>query len=392
MPSASANTLTNMIPQLFAAMDIVSRELIGFIPAVTRDSRVDRVAINQSVNVPVVGTITPVTITPANVSPDTGAMAPGNVAITISNQYAAPVAWGGDEQVVATEAGLYDSVQTQRFAQGFRAIANLVEADLAALHAKCSRGYGTYNVQPFGTAADLSDMAQAIKILDDNGAPADRHAVFGSSAIANIRGKQSVLFKVNEAGTSDMLRRGIIGDIMGVAVHNSAQVKSAVASGGATNATIGTAAYAVGATALTLASAGANAIAAGDMFTIATDANIYVCTSSTATNVGAGGVVTIAQPGLRQAITGSTSPAITMIGTTDRNMVFSRSAIVLATRTPYMPKEGDQAADVRDIVDPVSGLAFQIALYKQYRQVHVEIGLAWGCQMVAPRHSMILMG
>ena len=390
---ASPNTLTNLIPTLYAAADIVSREQIGFIPAVTRDSRIDRVAINQTVNVPVVGAITPVSITPGAYAPDTGGAAPGNVTVTISNQYAAPIAWNGDEQIAVSETGLYDNVVTQRFAQGMRAIANLVEADLAALHTKASRAYGTYNAAPFGTAGDLSDMAQSIKILEDNGAPlTDLQAVFGSGAIANIRGKQSALFKVNEAGTDAMLRRGIIGDIMGVSLHNSAAVKTDVAVG--TNngsATTTAAGFAVGTTNIATAAAGTGTIVAGDIITFAGDTNKYVVVTGVANVASADTTLTIAEPGLRQAIPASAT-VITTVGATDRNMVFSKSSIVLATRSPYMPSGGDAASDVMDITDPVSGLSFQVAMYKQYRQVHFEIGLAWGVKMIAPRHSMILIG
>ena len=387
---ASTNTLTNLIPTLYAAADVVSREQVGFIPAVTRDSRIDRVAINQTVDVPVVGAITPVSITPGAYAPDTGAAAPGNVAVTISNQYQAPIAWSGDEQIAVGETGIYDNVVTQRFAQAMRAITNLVEADLAALHVTASRAYGTYNAQPFGTAGDLSDMAQMIKILEDNGAPqTDLRAVLSSSAIANIRGKQSALFKVNEAGTDQMLRRGIIGDIFGVGLGTSAQVKTAVVTGTAASATTNAAGYAVGATAITLAGVGTGTLIPGDLITFAGDTNVYVV----ANTVGAvsGGALVIAEPGLRVAMSAATK-AITVIAATDRNMVFSKSAIVLATRAPYMPEGGDEADDVMDIVDPVSGLSFQVAMYRQYRQVHFEVALAWGVKMIAPRHSAVLIG
>ena len=33
-----ANTLTNLIPSLYAGLDMVSRELVGFAPAVGRNS------------------------------------------------------------------------------------------------------------------------------------------------------------------------------------------------------------------------------------------------------------------------------------------------------------------------------------------------------------------
>ena len=383
---ASPNTLTNLIPTLYAAADVVSRELVGFIPAVTRDSRIDRVAINQTVNVPVVGAITPASITPGATAPDTGGAAPGNVAVTISNQYQSPIMWTGDEQIAVSETGIYENVVTQRFAQGMRAIVNLVEADLAALHVYASRAHGTHNVQPFGTAGDLSDMAQVIKILEDNGAPqTDLRAVLSSTAIANIRGKQSALFKVNEAGSDQMLRRGIIGDIFGVGLGQSAQVKQDVAVGAVT-ATVDAAGYAVGATTFTLTAA-ACTLKVGDIITFAGDTNQYVISGGTLANAG---TLIIAEPGIRIAMVGA--KAITVVAATDRNMVFSKSAIVLATRSPYMPEGGDQADDVMDIVDPVSGLSFQVAMYRQYRQVHFEVALAWGVKMIAPRHTALLIG
>ena len=391
---ASPNTLTNLIPTLYAAADVVSRELVGFIPNVTRDSKMDSVAIGQTVNVPVVGASTEVSITPGSYAPDTGGVTPSNVAVTISNQYAVPIAWNGDEQVSTTETGIYDNVVTQRFAQAMRTLTNRIESDIAALHIKASRAYGTFNAQPFGSAGDLSDMAQMIKILDDNGAPGDRRAILSTSAIANLRGKQSVLFKVNEAGSDSLLRRGIIGDIMGVGLGTSAQVKTAVTAGTmAGSPTTGTATYAIGATAITLATAGTGVAIAGDLITFAGDTNVYVVKTVVAAgaNPTAGDIITIAEPGLRKAIT-SSNVVITTIAATDRNMVFSKSAIVLATRAPYMPEGGDMADDVMMIQDPVSGLAFQVAQYRQYRQTHFEVAIAHGVQMIAPRHCGILIG
>lgn len=54
--------------------------------------------------------------------------------------------------------------------------------------------------------------------------------VLGSAAIANLRGKQSVLFKVNEAGTEQLLREGTLGRPEGFNIHNSAGVRTHTAS------------------------------------------------------------------------------------------------------------------------------------------------------------------
>ena len=44
--------------------------------------------------------------------------------------------------------------------------------------------------------------------------------------------------------------------------------------------------------------------------------------------------------------------AITVLATSPRNMAFSHGAIVLATRMPERPQEGDMAIDVMTIQDP----------------------------------------
>jgi hypothetical protein len=73
-------------------------------------------------------------------------------------------------------------------------------------------------------------------------------------------------------------------------------------------------------------------------------------------------------------------------------MCFARSALVLAARAPSLPEEGDQAEDRMIITDPRSGLALEFALYKGYKKVRYEVGLAWGVKNVKPEHSIILLG
>lgn len=387
-----ALTLTSLLPTIYEAMDVVSRELVGFIPAVARDSSAERAALNQTVMSPVVGAMTAEDINVGAYPADTPAQTIGNVSMSITKARSVPFGVTGEENRGLNTAGTMGTINRDRMAQAIRTLTNEVETDLAALHIYASRAYGTYNSTAFGTAADLSDFAQARKILDDNGSPqSDMHMVLGSTAVANIRGKQSGLFKINEAGTDQLLRFGVLGDVGGFALHNSAQVKTAVTAG--TNngsASTNNAGYAVGATTLTLASAGTGTIIAGDIITIAGDTNKYLVVTGDA-DVSGGGSIVIAEPGLRVAIAASNT-VITTIAATTRNMFFHRSAIQLATRAPAMPDGGDSADDVMIVTDPVSGVAFEFCVYKQKRQVRYEVNLAWGVKMVAPRHCGILIG
>ncbi len=387
-----ALTLTSLLPTIYEAMDVVSREMVGFIPAVARDSQAERAALNQTIMSPVVGAMTAEDINVGAYPADTPAQTIGNVSMTISKARSVPFGVTGEENRGLNTAGTMGTINRDRMAQALRTLTNEVETDLAALHIYASRAYGTYNTTPFGTAADLSDFAQARKILDDNGSPqSDMHMVLGSTAVGNIRGKQSGLFKINEAGTDQLLRFGVLGDVMGFALHNSAATKAAVTAG--TNngsAAVNNAGYAVGATTLTLASAGTGTIIAGDIITIAGDTNKYLVVTGDA-DVSGGGSIVIAEPGLRVAIAASQT-VITTIAATTRNMFFHRSAIQLATRAPAMPDGGDSADDVMIVTDPVSGVAFEFCVYKQKRQVRYEVNLAWGVKMVAPRHCGILIG
>lgn len=386
-------TLTSLIPSIQEAMDVVSRELVGFIPAVSRDSTAERAAVGQAVVSPVVGAMAAEDLVPAAYAADTPNQTIGNVQMTISKARSVPFGITGEETLGLRNAGTLGDINAQRIAQAIRTLTNEVEGDLAALHINVSRAYGTAGTTPFGTAGDLSDFALARKILDDNGSPqSDMHMVLGGAAVANIRGKMSTLFQTNTGGAQSeaLLRQGALGEYQGMLLHNSAQVREGVAVGTGAGATTNTAGYAVGATVITLASAGTGTIIPGDIITFAGDTNKYLVVSGDASTAD-GGSITIAEPGLRVAMSAA-AKAITVVAAATRNMFFHRSAIQLATRAPAMPDGGDAADDVMLVTDPVSGLTYEFAIYKQKRQVRYEINLAWGVKMIAPRHSGILLG
>jgi hypothetical protein len=383
-------TLTGLIPTIYEAMDVVSRELVGFIPAVARDSNAERAALDQVVRSPVVGAMTAENLTAGAAPADTPNQTINYVDMAITKARSVPFGITGEENRGLNIAGTTARINRDRITQALRTLTNEVETDLAALHLYASRAYGTVSTVPFATAGDLSDFAHARKLLADNGAPStDLHMVLGSTAIANIRGKQSVLFKANEAGTDALLRTGAIGEVEGFMVHESAKVAKSVTAGTGASATTNNAGYAVGATTITLASAGTGTIIAGDIVVFTGDANKYLVVTGDA-DVSGGGSIVIAEPGLQQAIPASATN-ITVTAAATRNMFFHRSAIQLATRAPAMPDGGDAADDVMVVVDPVSGIAYEFCIYKQKRQVRYEVNLAWGVKMIAPRHAGLLI-
>ena len=383
-----ANTISNLIPDAYNALDVVSRELTGFIPSVTRDMSYERAAVGQTVRSPVAPAASAGNISPGVTPPDDGDQTIGNVSMTISKARRVPIRWNGEEERGLGNGGAsLSAIMTDQFAQAFRTLANEVEADLAALHIYASRAYGVHNAIPFATAGDFTDASFVAKILKDNGAPASgNRLVLSTAAGANLVGKQS---RVDIAGQDSLLRQGVLLDTAGFAIRESAQVVNSTA-GTAASATTNNAGYAVGATTITLASAGTGTIVAGDVITFAGDTNKYVVLSGDA-DVSNGGTITLAAPGLRQAIAASATD-ITVVAACSRNMAFAPSAIALATRAPALPQVGDMADDRQIITDPRSGLSFEIAMYKQYRQVQYEVSLAWGVKAVKPEHIALLLG
>lgn len=386
-----ANTLTDLYPDLYAALDVVSRELVGVIPAVTMDARVDRAGVGQDVVVPVAPTSNAmVDTTPAMSVPSAADQTIGNTKVRITKSKAVPFSWEGNEQVLMNSGAGYMTIRANQMAQAMRTLVNAVEADLAALQKTFSRAYGSASTTPFASAGDFTDMTQALKILKDNGAPVqDNHLVVNTAAGATFLGKQA---QAHMQGSDSILRQGVFLSTAGVDIRESAQIETQTA-GAMASATTSSAALTVGQTVLPLATAGTGVVAAGDVITLANDTNKYVITSVSfaGSNPASGDTITIAAPGIRVA-QGAATRAITVVATSARNMMFNRSAIVLATRMPERPQEGDMAIDVGTITDPRSGLSFEVAIYPGYRKVRYEIGLAWGVKNIKPEHTAILLG
>jgi hypothetical protein len=375
-----ANTLSNLIPDLYASLDVVSRELVGFIPAVTLDAQVARAALNENVRSFVAPASTAEDVTPGQLPPDDGDQNIGNQVITISKSRMVPFRWTGEEQKGVNHGAGYAAIRTNQITQAMRTLVNEMESDIGSLVYQASRATGTAGTTPF--ASDLSATAQARKILSDNGAPlSDLQCVIDTTAGANLR-TLAQLTKANEAGTTELRAQGTLLELHGFQVRESAGVAVHTAGTGASYVLNG--AHAKGATTINVQT-GSGTVVAGDVVTFNGDTRKYVVTSALSA-----GSFTIAAPGLQQALL--TGAAVTVGAAYTGNAFFSRNAFVLATRLPALPEEGDAAVDRTTIVDERSGLAFEVSMYAQYRRIRYEIALAWGKANIKSEHSGILLG
>ena len=328
-------------------------------------------------------------ITPAMAIPSALNQSIGNKSLTITKSRFYGFSWSGEDIMAVDKGPGYLTIQQDQIAQALRTAVNEVEADIAAAaSAGASRAFGA----TADTAPLISDFSQAKKILDDNGAPgSDRHAILSTAGGVAVRGFSN-LFKVNEGGDTTLLRQGQLGDLYGFALRESAQVVRPTA-GAMASATSTAAAFTVGQTVIPLAAAGTGVVAAGDIITFANDSNKYVVASVSfaGANPASADTITLAAPGLRIA-QGSATRAITVFGTSSRNCAFSRNAIVLATRLPAIPPQGDMAIDRQVITDPRTGLSFELAMYPGYRMNTYHVSIAWGITVIKPEHLAIIIG
>lgn len=378
-----SNTLTNLVPTIYAAVDQVARELTGFIPSVYRNSSAERAALNETIRFPVTAVMSAADIAAAATGPDPSAQTVGTDTMSITKSRGVTFFWEGEEQKGVGNSGLLDQILQDQFTQAMRTLCNEIETDIAGTYVSASRAYGTAGTTPF--ASTLADPAQVRKILDDNGCPSsDRHMVINTTAGAALR-TLAQLNKANEsADDGSMLRQGVLLDIHGFAIRESAQVKSTTKGTGASYVTNLTATAAIGTKDIAV-DTGSGTILAGDIVTFTGDTNKYVVGTALS-----GGSISIGAPGLRQTL--ADGVALTVGGSYTANLAFHRSAIHLVTRAPAMPLGGDSADDVIEVMDPQSGLAFQVALYRQRRRISYEVSIAWGVKAVKPDFMAILLG
>lgn len=386
-----ANTLTNLAADIYKAADMVGRELVGFIPAVTINGDATKQAAKGDTiraaftRTPTVST----TYAPSMTIPEGTDQTVDNKTMTLDTFANVQIPWTGEDIKHVNNGSGFETIYGDQIKQAMRAITNNIETAIgSAAYVASSRAYGTAGTTPFGS--NFSEIAEVRQILVDNGCPMDGNMslVINSLAGTNLR-QLGQLQKANEGGGTDMLRQGTLLDLQGFMMRESAGVASHT-KGAGTGYDFAAAGEAIGQTTLSVEGGTVNStgIKAGDVITHAGDTiNKYVVgTGLTSTS----GDIVINNPGLR--IAGVDANEITVGDSYTANLAFHRSAIELGIRPIAVPAGGDAAVDMMTVQDPWSGLVYTIALYKGYKKAMFEVSCLYGIKAWKSEHIATLLG
>lgn len=380
-----ANVLTDLAADIYKAADVVARELTGGVTSVTiNGDGSERVALNGVVRSHFTRAATLVDNTPSMTIPEGTDQTVDNKTLTISKSKGVQIPWTGEDIRSVNNGAGFETIYGDQIRQAMRTITNQIEIDLMTeAYVNASRAIGTAGTTPF--ASNFNEVAEIRQILVDNGMPDDGRStlVLNTTAGTKLR-NLAQLQKVNENGSNLMLRNGILLDLQGLMLKESAGIRSHTAGTGSGYLVNNVAGYAVGATAITV-DTGTGTILAGDVVTFAGDTNKYVVATALT-----GGVVTLAAPGLRQTL--ADNVALTVVATAAKNVAFHQAALELAIRAPAMPNGGDAAVDEMTVQDPMSGLVFEIRAYKGFQKAMFNVSAAWGYKAWKPEYIAQLLG
>jgi len=381
-----ANVLTDLAADIYKAADVVGRELVGFVPSATINANgSERAAKGDVVRASFTREAAAVDVSESMTVPEGTDQTVDNKTLTISNARAVQIPYTG-EDILSLNNGIgFETVYGDQIKQAMRALVNEMESDLATeAYTNASRAFGTAGTTPFGS--DFSEVAEVRQILVDNGMPAnDGQASIVMNTVAGTNLRQlAQLQKANEAGGGELLRQGTLLDLQGMMIKESAQVQSHTKGTGANFDTNLASTLAVGSTDI-IVDTGTGTILAGDVVTFAGDTNKYVVGSALS-----GGTFSLNPTGLRQTLADGVDVAVGNSYTA--NVAFHRAALEIAMRAPAVPEGGDSADDAMTVVDPFSGLTFEVRVYRGYRKTMIEVAASWGVKAWKPDYIALLLG
>lgn len=209
-------------------------------------------------------------------------------------------------------------------------------------------------------------LSLAYQKLMQNGADMEQlFCVLGSAEAHQFR-QNSNLYKVNEAGSADLLRNAVLGRVLGFEIIESQQVvTSTLSTNTATTGTASVSAASLGATSISAASLGTGTIKKGTTFVISTVNNAlgnsigFVVTSDAAIS---GNAATLPiYPALPVALAGTETLTFTDHSAAgSMNLAWDKDSILAYVAAPAAFPDGTGIASTT-VTDEQSGLSIRIA-------------------------------
>lgn len=375
--------MDSVIPVFYEALNKVNAEPVGMLPATVISAKASKASKGQMVEIP---------LTPMGDNEDIaeGQMPTGTtdavstIGVTIQKvRRGKPIVWTGEEENAVNGSGMLDPIQVEQYAQRIRALRNEMESDACAeaVIGAINDGnvLGTVGTNPF--ALNTKILTETLQKLEDAGAPlGELQAVLSTTSGRNLRNIEH-LQKVNEAGDAGLLRRGVLGDLFGFTIRESAGMRHA--SGTASGYLVNGGASA-GATQVTI-DTGSGIFKANDLVKFGDDPNLY----AVAEDVASGGTTLKLKSALRNDVSDNAAVSVQNYAP---NACFSRGSIVMASRIPFVPARGDSALDRQVITDPLTGIPFELAVWGAPYQTTITIGTAWGFKNIKPENTIALLG
>jgi hypothetical protein len=385
-----ANTLAANIGDAERAAEIIGRQLVGFIPGMTLNAGSEAVALNGTVDSlttedPTINT----SATPAMTIPEGDDQEVGKVQMTVGQVASARMNITGEEERDIDVNHDFETVNGNRYLRAMRKITDAIESHCGTiLKNGASRAYGSAGTTPF--ASDHKAINHVRQLLVDNGffAEGDTSLVINSLAGTNMR-NLSNLYKVNEGGNKSLLRQGVLQDISGIMIRESAGVASHTKGTGTSYAT--SAAAALGATTVSV-DTGSGTVLPGDIVTFDGDTvNKYVVHSG----IAAAGDLVIGDPGIRAAVADETAMAIG--ANYAGNVMFNRTCVELVARPLAVPQKtfggnGDAADQVFQVQDPRSGLTFEFRIYGGWHKALMTCTVVYQAKVWQSQGVALLLG
>lgn len=362
-------TLESLYPTIQTALTDYGKGIVGFAGGVPIDaSTSERVAKGQTIQMlePEVGATGDAT--PGASGPRTGTLSADPRSVVIEKVRNIPIPITGD-QMLGLRGNIYPFMQKAIK----NAIRKLVDEMDEYLAEKALFGASRVVAANFGSVAGFAEITKQFQLNKIN-AIGRAHLVLSPDGLATISSLSDV-GNADKFGSDELSRQGKIGMVRGYSLHT--MLKPASLNHVTNTNYVVDGDHAAGVTSLKIKS-GSGALTAGMGVGIGSSPTTHYVTLN---DVTTSGTLQLNKPGLMAAAANGTAVAAFSTKTTPE-IAYIPEAIYMALRPPAVPDGGDTAVDSQIFRDDVSGLMFEVALYKQYMREVLDVRIAYGAKVV----------